>query len=107
MMCEVFVPHHPVNLSLCHSWGFYVFAVPLSFWQSPSLICYLSHCLLWLLLLLETTGLCLRLRPDNCFYVTTVGYFSLVLGYSPALFISPFGGIPYFSFVPPFDLGQI
>lgn len=91
----------------CLPCRFYVFAVPLSFWQSPSLTCYLSHCLLWLLLLLETTGLCLRLRPDNCFYVTTVGYFSLVLGYSPALFIGPFGGIPYFSFVPPFDLGQI
>lgn len=22
LTCEVLVPHHPVNLSLCHSWGF-------------------------------------------------------------------------------------
>lgn len=66
----------------------------------------LFHGLLWqpfaprgCLCFLEATRFCVILRPDSCFQVTTVGYFFLVLGYSPGL--QPLAGGSVLFLLPP------
>lgn len=119
--CVKYLHHTTLSICLYATPGFYglpcrfyFFAVPLSFWQSqfPLDLCHaissmVFYCSLLLLQAVSpepvSTRFCLILWPNSCFQVTNVSYFFLVLAYSPAHSINPFGeggGVPcYFSFL--------